>query len=120
MMDSSQIQVSQDQSINVMKFNLPEWIDSLEIDGLMDLALRSLDKSAGERWIIDLSDVAYLGSAMLGLMVNLRERIRQAGGKLVLCGLSPELLRIFQACCLERLFTIAKTRPEAITAAGRG
>src|ERR1700683_3632129 len=113
-METSQIEVIQEQSSKVMKFNLPEWIDSLEIDGIMDQALRSLDQLAGERWIIDLSNVAYLGSAMLGLMVNLRERIRQGGGKLVLCGLSPALLRIFQACCLERLFTIVKTRPDAI------
>ena len=118
-MDSQQLQVVQDQSFNVMKFTLPELIDSLEIDGLLDQALRSLDGRANQGWIIDLSATAYLGSSMLGLMVNIRERIKQAGGKLVLCGLSPELLRIFQACCLERLFTIVKTRPEALAAAAR-
>jgi anti-anti-sigma factor len=118
-MENPHLQVGQDQSVFVMKFNLPEWIDTLEIDALMDQALKSLENTAPERWIIDLSDVAYLGSAMLGLMVNIRERIRQAGGSLVLCGLSPQLLRIFQTCCLERLFIIVKNRPDAMKAAQR-
>ena len=64
--------------------------------------------------MVDLSQVGYMGSSMLGLFVNIRERIRQAGGTLVLCAMSPPLLRIFKTCCLERLFTIAKTRPDAL------
>lgn len=118
-MDNSQFQIIQDQSVYVMKFILPELIDTMEIDALMDRALKSLEETSRESWIIDLSDVAYLGSSMLGLMVNIRERIRQADGSLVLCGLSPQLLRIFHACCLERLFIIVKTRTEAMTKARR-
>jgi len=114
-MQNPQFQVSQEQSVHVMKFILPEMIDTMEIDALIDQVLRALEKTAGERWIMELNEVAYLGSSMLGLMVNIRERIRQADGRLVLCGLSPQLLRIFQACCLERLFTIVKTRAEAMT-----
>jgi anti-anti-sigma factor len=114
-METPQFQVIQDQSVYVMKFILPEMIDTMEIDALMNEVLRALEKTARERWIMELNEVDYLGSSMLGLMVNIRERIRQADGRLVLCGLSPQLLRIFQACCLERLFTIVKTRTEAMT-----
>jgi anti-anti-sigma factor len=114
-MENPQFQVIQDQSVYVMKFVLPELIDTMEIDALMNEVLRALEQTARERWIMELNEVAYLGSSMLGLMVNIRERIRQADGRLVLCGLSPQLLRIFQACCLERLFTIVKTRTEAMT-----
>jgi anti-anti-sigma factor len=61
-----------------------------------------------------MSRVNYMGSAMLGLVVNLRQQIRNASGELVLCGLSPRLLGIFRTCCMERLFTIVRTRADAI------
>jgi len=51
--------------------------------------------------------------------VNLRHRTKKAGGKLVLCGLAPRLIEIFRTCCMERLFTITRTRPEAVRLTAR-
>jgi anti-anti-sigma factor len=118
-MPNDRFQVSQEQSVQVLQLALPDQMDGMEIDGLIDSILRSLDGRSQEPWVLDLTEVTYMGSAMLGLMVNIRERIRQGGGKLVLCGLSTPLMRIFQTCCLERLFNIAKTKPEAIAKASR-
>jgi anti-anti-sigma factor len=113
-MSSQRFQVTQEYAVNVMHFVLPVSMDTMEIDTLIEEVLRSLDAKGNESWVVDLSQVGYLGSSMLGLFVNIRERIRQGGGTLVLCGMSPPLLRIFKTCCLERLFTIAKTRPDAL------
>ncbi len=106
--------VTEEQSVQVMRFRLPITMDAMEIDELMTSALRSVDSNSKRPWVLDLTEVEYMGSAMLGLMVNIRERVRRGGGKLVLCGLSDQLLRTFQTCCLERLFMIVKTTPEAI------
>jgi anti-anti-sigma factor len=108
-------QISQDSAANILLFTLPPMLDSLEIDGLIDSVLAQIDLRRDQGWVVDLSQVEYLGSSMLGLFVNMRERIRQGGGMLVLCGMSQQLLRIFKTCCLERLFTIVKTRGDAIS-----
>jgi len=99
--------------IHVLELMLPDNLDSLAIDELIKQILAGVSQPGGGRWIIDLTKVIYMGSAMLGLLVNIRQHIRRAGGKLALCGLSPQLLGIFQSCCLERLFTIVKTRGQA-------
>ena len=39
-------------------------------------------------------------------------------GRLVLCGMSPRLTEIFRSCCMDRLFTIARSRREAMELAG--
>lgn len=113
-MSDQRFQVLVEQSVNVMQFALPSTLDTMEIDSLIEGVLKQLASRGHEPWVVDLAQVDYLGSSMLGLFVNIRERIRQGGGTLVLCGMSPQLLRIFKTCCLERLFTIAKTRGEAI------
>jgi anti-anti-sigma factor len=118
-MISNRFEVSQEETVQVLRLALPDQMDGMEIDTIIDSVLRSLEGKSQNSWVLDLSDVAYMGSSMLGLMVNIRERIRQGGGSLVLCGLSTQLMRIFQTCCLERLFRIAKTRPEALAIASR-
>src|ERR1700730_8027893 len=109
-MINDRFQISAEDSVQILQFSLPATLDTLEIDSLIEAVLNQLGANSNLRWIVDLSHTEYLGSSMLVLFVNMREKIRQAGGALVLCGMSPALTRIFKACCLERLFIIAKTR----------
>jgi anti-anti-sigma factor len=106
------------QTLHVIELTLPELIDPMEFDRLNEAILALVDVKAGQKWVLDLSDVNYMGSAMLGLMVNVRQRIKGGGGKLVLCGLSARLAEIFRTCSMERLFIIARSRPEALKLTG--
>lgn len=112
------VRVTTTQSVNVIDLALPESLDSEEFDRLNESMLNTVEGKVSERWVLDLSSVDYMGSSVLGLMINVRQHIKAGGGKLALCGLSPRLLQIFHTCCLEKLFTIAKTRPDAIRALG--
>jgi anti-anti-sigma factor len=97
---------------------LPESLDSEEFDALNESMLRTVEEKAADRWVLDLSSVNYMGSSVLGLMINFRQHIKSGGGRLALCGLSPRLMQIFHTCCLERLFTITKTRHDAVRLLG--
>jgi len=106
--------VVQESAVNVIRLTVPDGMDSIEVDTLIENVLQSITPQAKGWWIADLSGISYMGSSMLGLMVNIRERIRLSGGRLVLCGVGPGLKKIFESCCLERLFIFARSRNEAI------
>jgi stage II sporulation protein AA (anti-sigma F factor antagonist) len=106
--------IESQQTLHVVELFLPELIDPLEFDRLNDAMLQALDDKADQKWVLDLGRVHYMGSAMLGLMVNVRQRIKAGGGVLVLCAMSPRLQDIFRACSMERLFTIVRTRHDAL------
>jgi len=107
-------QVHAVQSVRVIELTLPESIDAVDFDRLNEAVLPLIKDKAAEPWVLDLAAVACLGSAMLGLIVNIRQQIKSAGGKLVLCGMSPKLAEIFRTSSMDRLFTIARSRHEAI------
>jgi anti-sigma B factor antagonist len=98
----------------VVELALPPSLDSEVFDQLNDSLLKLIGQTPHGRWVFDLSRLSYLGSAALGLMINLRQQVKDAGGILVLCGLSPRLASIFRTCCLERLFLIRTNRNEAL------
>ncbi len=100
-------------AIRVIELELPETLDIDEFDRLNENMLREFTASEG-RWILDLTKVEYIGSAVLGMIVNIRQHVKSNKGKLVLCGMKPRLAEIFRACSMERLFTIAKTRQDAV------
>jgi anti-anti-sigma factor len=110
-------QLSKSESVHVVELTLPHALDIQEFDRLNDSMIELIRAEPEGHWVLDLSRLSYMGSAALGLLVNLRQQIKQSGGRLVLCGLSPELLHIFKTCCMEKLFKITKTRQEAVAVA---
>jgi anti-anti-sigma factor len=118
-MSNDRFKIDVEGSVQVLHFSLPPTLDNIEVDSLIESVLKQLEANGDRSWIVDLSHTEYLGSSMLGLFVNIREKIRRAGGMLVLCGMSPPLTRIFKTCCLERLFTIVKSRSDAMALVSR-
>ena len=115
-MSQDLFQVTAMEAATVVELALPHTLDSDEFDQLNESLLSVVAANAGGRWVLDLSRLSYAGSAALGLMVNIRQRVLDAGGELVLCGLSPRLLQVFRTCCMERLFTIRSSRADALRA----
>jgi anti-anti-sigma factor len=114
-----QDRVPPEQAVQIVELSLPQQLASDEFDRLNQLLLRAFADQPDGRWVLDLSRSSYMGSPALGLMVNIWQQVKAGGGRLALCGLSSQLLRIFQTCCLERLFVIKSDRDAALRAVRR-
>ena len=70
---------------------------------------------AGEaKLVVDLENVGHIDSAGLGELVRALKRAREAGGDLRVCGLSRDVLRIFEVTSLNKAIIVYATREEAI------
>ena len=107
-------QVSAVGVVQVIRLELPEALDSTDFDKLNDNVLAVIGRAAAGGWVVDLSAIEYAGSSVLGLLVNIRQRVRQSGGRLVICGMSDLLVQVFKTCSLERMFVIRKSVDEAV------
>jgi len=99
---------------NIIELSLPIQLDHHEFDKLIEDLEEAMAKTSGDKWIIDLSQVEYTGSAALGLLVNIRQKIKERGGNLVLCGVAPRVSEVLHACSLDRLFKIVSNRAAAL------
>src|SRR3954462_5319156 len=89
--------VADEQGVHVIELVLPDVIDSAEFDQLNESMQSTLEGKSNERWVLDLSQVQYMGSAVLGFMVNIRQQIKQAQGRLALFSLFPLMTDVFRA-----------------------
>jgi anti-sigma B factor antagonist len=72
-------------------------------------------QSATKNVVLDLSRLQYLSSSALNRLIDLRDEIVAAGGKLRLCGLRPDVAEIFHITRLDQQFDIAPDQSAALT-----
>lgn len=76
--------------------------------------LAALINSGSRHVLIDLRQIPYISSAGFRALLIAAKLMDQANGKLVLCGMSPEIKRLFEIGNFTDLFTICATREEGI------
>jgi anti-sigma B factor antagonist len=69
-----------------------------------------------ETIILDLSDVPYVDSAGLGLLVTAYVTRQKSGRKMVLSGINPRVQRVFEITKVASLFLTFSSPEEAIAA----
>jgi len=65
------------------------------------------------RILVSFSDLDYLSSSMLRLLLKVQERVEADGGRLVLCNMAPSIRDLFKVTTLDRLFDICDWNAEA-------
>ncbi len=67
-----------------------------------------------QSYVIDMAGVEFIDSSGLSAFVTLFKRVRIGEGDVRLCGLRPEVLKIFELTRLNRVFDIFEALAEAV------
>ncbi len=87
---------------------------------LLDEAIGDALKRGGGRVVVDLSDVAYMSSAGLGILIKSNSEAEEAGGGFVLLNPSSQISELLDDTGLTGLIPVAKTVQEAVAQLGAG
>jgi anti-anti-sigma factor len=98
----------------------PGWLfvrihpDQQGIEGLADRLWQLMNQQFIHRVVLEMHDVDFLPSLLMGQLVMLHKRILQRDGALRLCGLSPACLEMLQLCRLDQALPHFDCREDAI------
>lgn len=71
--------------------------------------------NAGQmKLILDISDVSYVNSAGLRMLLSLKKQMKSAGGKFIVCNLRPEVMEIMKICGFDHVLEFAKNEEDAL------
>jgi anti-sigma B factor antagonist len=68
-----------------------------------------------KRIILNLAQVPYMDSSAIAVMVELLQKVRKQGGKIVLTTLQPRVKGLLEIARLNTIFAIAKDDAEAMS-----
>ncbi len=83
-----------------------------------DWLYKLVESHKDSRFAVDLSEVSYLASTEIGFLVSLKRRIDRRKGKVVLFGISPYILEIFQTMNLVKILDIVENIDAALDKLG--
>lgn len=92
----------------------------LDNDGVEELEAKVVGRlEAGDkRLIFDFSDLEYINSSGLRVLVMAYQRLNSQGGKVAVCGLRDYILEIFEISGYDRLFALYPARSAAVDELG--
>jgi len=114
------IQFSDQTGWRIASCNLPALDDLGKLDKIEQACIRDLTERPARFAAIDLSQVNYMVTRGIGMLVGLLKRQRESGGTLVLCGMDPNVRRTFRIARLDRLFEIFPTIDALVAARPHG
>jgi anti-anti-sigma factor len=96
----------------VLAWTEPTVLDASNADELR-ARLREVEQRC-TRLVLDLSQVEFVDSAVIGVLVGLLRRTRAAGGDAKLAAVHPDIETIFEVTRLHRVFRIHPTVAAAL------
>ena len=68
--------------------------------------------------VVDFSQVKYISTAVLVVLISCLKRIKEGGGRMCLSSIIPTVMQIFELTELNRIFDIYPTEAEAVASFG--
>jgi anti-anti-sigma factor len=98
----------------------PDWLfvrlrpDYDRLDGVADRLWELLNQQFIHRLVLEMDEVEFLPSVLMGQLVMLHKRVLQHDGALRLCGLSPQCAEALHLCRLDRALPHFESRADAV------
>jgi len=89
----------------ILEAKLSEKITFSDLDGFREMISRMVD-SKSDNNIMDLSNVEFIDSAGLGMLLLARDEISRISSHLTLKSPQGQVRRMFDVACFERMFDI--------------
>ncbi|HML75602.1 MAG TPA: STAS domain-containing protein [Anaerohalosphaeraceae bacterium] len=89
-------------------------LDEDQIQALEKTFMPLIEQTNGIRLLIDFSNVQFLTSSVLGLLIRINRKVLQSEGRLRLCCIDPKILEIFKITRLDKVFELYQDRQQAL------
>ena len=114
-MAESNLVVTQMYDVTLVNFRNSALLDGLGVEAVADELYALVDEQARRKVLLDFSAVRLLSSRMVGVLIDLHKKSQKIRGRIVICGLRPELMKVFKIMRLEKVLQFAKDESEAMS-----
>ena len=115
-MSAGQRRLAIDQigDVTVARFVDKKILDENNIQIIGNQLFGLVEEDGRKKIILDFTNVEYLSSAALGKLITMDKKVKNAGGKLRLCSIRPDIYEVFQITRLNKLFDIRDDQEAAL------
>lgn len=113
-MAESRLIVQEKENALVVSFPAHSMLDMSAVEAVGSELLGLVQPGRPCRLVLDLSNVSFLSSPALSMLLQLRRKTDTVVGEVVLCGVRPEIERLFRITRLDKLFRFYESQEQAL------
>jgi anti-sigma B factor antagonist len=106
--------IKESQGVTVVSFRDASILDTVTTQRIGRELYRVVENAEKRQVVLDFASVRFLSSQALGVLLTLRRKADKAGVDVVLAGIRPELVRVFEITNLDKLFGFFDSTDDAI------
>ncbi len=114
--EQSHLTVQVRDGVTVVDFSERKILEELTIREIEAELVGLVEKTQNIKLILNFTNVGHFSSAALGTLNKLFELVRNKGGRMILTGISPRIMDVFEITNLRKRFEIRGTVAEALAA----
>ncbi len=104
--EQAKLDVEYGMDVTFVTFEDEKILDEGQISRLQEAFEPIIEKNANSRLILSFTNVRFMTSAVLGLLVRIHKKVAEKGGTLQLSNLDSNLRRVFEITQLTKIFDI--------------
>ena len=98
------VEITTQADAGVVFFKSASMSDAEEINEISKKIVDFVDKSKPARLIFDFERVKFFSSQVLGMLLNMRKRLSEYKGEVIIIAINPQLHRVFKITNLDKIF----------------
>lgn len=108
------INVQYAEKATIITFTNEKILEEKDIKALQESIMSVIEQSEKINMILDFSNVIFLSSAVLGLLLRVSKKIYEHSSHLRLCNINPKIYEIFKITRLNKIFEIYPDAESAV------
>jgi anti-sigma B factor antagonist len=120
MKDDLGLEITPQDNIAVVSFKATSISNYEGIDAAAIRIREYVDKHRPTMVVFDFEQVKFFSSQVLGLLLEIRAKLNELGGEVVISAINPQLHRVFTITNLDKIFRFFPDKQSALKAVGAG
>ncbi len=113
-MAESGLLISQMYDVTTVNFRHSSLLDGSAVQVVGKELYVLVDEQARRKLLLDFSEVRFLSSTMLGVLIELHKKSQKIKGRMVICGLKPGLKKVLKIMRLEKVLLFSDDEEKAL------
>jgi len=112
--DSPKIILEYAQNAAIATLTDEKILEETDIQAIESTIMPLIEQTASINLVLDFSNVFFLSSAVLGLLIRISKKVYESNGQLRLCSINKKIFQIFTITRLDKIFDIHEDRQSAL------
>jgi len=110
------IGITSEENVAVVAFKTASISNVEEIAAASEQIKEFIEEKHPKEVVVDFGDVKFFSSQVLGLLLDIRAKLKTYDGEVVISAINPQLYRVFKITHLDKIFKFFPDKDDAIKA----